>query len=333
MSKCVTSAPGKLVIAGEYAVLEGYPGIVTAVNKRAYVTSHSAPNWQIQSMNRGLVDLPHPAPEFELINLVLSAAQNRNNFAHPKKLQIDSSALYYQTKDKICKLGLGSSAAVTTSLAAQCLDGHFLDRDAIFALSFEAHKAFTHQAGSGIDIAASCYGGLLSFQSSQENALPTISPLTLAIDPNSIIGVFTRKAQDTRLFLKAVSQLKNQEPREYHAIMKNLGEQALALRAPLCLKPDWSLLTTFINEISSSLQMLGQKAKINIVTDKHQHLAQIAKEHGGAAKPSGAGGGDMALCFIPIEQKAQFLQDLEPLDLEYLPLDFLALGVQTENLT
>ena len=176
MSKRLSSAPGKLVIAGEYAVLEGYPGIVTAVGKRAYVTSEPAPNWQMQTQGRGLVDLPCPTAEFELINQLLNAAQNQKNLSPPKKFKIDSSALYHQTKDKICKLGLGSSAAVTTCLAAQCLDSSFFDIDAIFALSFTAHKAFMHETGSGIDISASCYGGILSFQLSPEIMLPSITP-------------------------------------------------------------------------------------------------------------------------------------------------------------
>ncbi len=330
MSICVTSAPGKLVIAGEYAVLEGYPGLVTAVNKRAYVTGRPADNWQIQSAHRGLYDLPHSAPEFELVNLVLTAAQSQKKLSSPRILKIDSATLYHQTKDKICKLGLGSSAAVTTSLAAQFLLDFPFNRDAIFSLAFEAHKDFTRQAGSGIDIAASCYGGILSFQQ-QENSLPTINPLTLAIDPNSLISVFTGKAQDTRIFLKAVSQFKKQTPQEYHAIIKNLGEQAAALQVPLCVKADWRLLTSLINDILSSLNRLGQKANINIVTEKHQQLAQIAKAHGGAAKPSGAGGGDMALCFIPVEQKNQFLHSIKQFDLEYLMLNFLALGVQIET--
>ena len=81
-----------------------------------------------------------------------------------------------------------------------------------------------------------------------------------------------------------------------------------------------------------SLQELGRKAGIDIVTDKHQYLAEIAKEHGGAAKPSGAGGGDMALCFIPVEQKSKFLQSLKQLDLEHIPLDFLAPGIDIKNI-
>jgi phosphomevalonate kinase len=332
MNKWLTSAPGKLVIAGEYAVLEGYPSIVTAVNQRAYVSSESATNWQMQTQSRAFIDIPYPAAEFELINQVLNAAQNQKNLSQPKKLKIDSSALYYQGKGEICKLGLGSSAAVTTCLAAQCLDSIFFDRDAIFTLSFKAHKAFMHQAGSGIDIAASCYGGILSFQLSPENVLPSINPLNIVIDPNCMIGVFTKKAQDTRMFLKAVFQLKKNCPREYYAIMKNLGEQAKALEIPLCLQPDWYQLTKLTNCILASLQELGKKASINIVTDKHQYLAKIANQYGGAAKPSGAGGGDMALCFIPMERKINFLQKLKQLDLEYLPLDFLASGVDIINI-
>ena len=37
-TKISTKAPGKMILLGEYAVLEGAPALVTAVNRFAYVT-------------------------------------------------------------------------------------------------------------------------------------------------------------------------------------------------------------------------------------------------------------------------------------------------------
>ena len=39
-----TKAPGKLILLGEYALLEGAPGIVCAVDRFAYVSVKDAPD-------------------------------------------------------------------------------------------------------------------------------------------------------------------------------------------------------------------------------------------------------------------------------------------------
>ena len=42
MTRIVASAPGKLVVTGEYAVLEGAPAVVLAVGRRAQVVLDSS---------------------------------------------------------------------------------------------------------------------------------------------------------------------------------------------------------------------------------------------------------------------------------------------------
>lgn len=48
-----------------------------------------------------------------------------------------------------------------------------------------------------------------------------------------------------------------------------------------------------------ALFFFGKMIKADIVSDNHFEIIKLAKRHGGAAKPSGAGGGDVAVCFIP----------------------------------
>ena len=61
--KISTSTPGKLILLGEYAVLEGAPAIVAAVNKFAKITLNNsidknfyinAPNISINSLSFNL---------------------------------------------------------------------------------------------------------------------------------------------------------------------------------------------------------------------------------------------------------------------------------------
>jgi len=50
---------------------------------------------------------------------------------------------------------------------------------------------------------------------------------------------------------------------------------------------------------------LGDAAGIPIVNDTLRKVAQLAQQAGGAAKPSGAGGGDVALALFPDDRSEQ----------------------------
>src|SRR5262245_37809403 len=135
----IARAPGKVVISGAYAVLEGAPAIVAAVDR--YVTADA----------RRTADAVTPE--------VRAALGNRDAPA------FDARAL--RRGDN--KLGLGSSAAIlVASLGAVALrDLGPLSDDALAAQVFEpalaAHRA-AQGGGSGIDVAASTYGGVLIAQ-------------------------------------------------------------------------------------------------------------------------------------------------------------------------
>ena len=60
-----TSTPGKLILLGEYAVLEGAPALVTAINKFAkIVLKETAYNqYYLSAPNLNLNDLP-----FQIVN-------------------------------------------------------------------------------------------------------------------------------------------------------------------------------------------------------------------------------------------------------------------------
>jgi phosphomevalonate kinase len=49
----------------------------------------------------------------------------------------------------------------------------------------------------------------------------------------------------------------------------------------------------------AAMDALGQAAAVPIVTPLLSHAALLAAEVGGAAKPSGAGGGDVGVAFLP----------------------------------
>src|SRR5687767_8580508 len=98
----IATAPGKLILTGEYAVLAGAPAIVVAVDRRAVARRNATP--------RGSSPF--------LLAVAVEIAERRGA-ADPAaraalEISVDSTAFY----DRMTKLGLGSSAAVTVAATA-----------------------------------------------------------------------------------------------------------------------------------------------------------------------------------------------------------------------
>ena len=282
------SAPGKLVLAGEYAVLEGHPGLVMAVNRRVKLM-----------------------PSQHLTHSRLWDAVS-NNSCEPR-FKIDSSSLYEGSR----KLGLGSSAAAAVCMAA------YLKAPDIYQTAFEGHRRFSGGLGSGIDVAASYYGGLLRFQSGQATQLKPI------FDTQSLLCVFTKKSQNTRVFLTQVLDYKSREPEDYAKLMADLG----------ALSPEWeSVYTGKSQEISRLVQAnlallakLAQKAKITLLTPEQTRIALECSKYDAVSKPSGAGGGDITLCYVPSENRAALSEALCQLGFLPLDLNYFAPGLEASN--
>ena len=102
----VASAPGKIVLSGEYAVLDGGPAISMAVDRRAVVTMEDRPE--------GQCDLSTPGFEgknkYRIVDAVCGGSRPAKNIV------MDTRAF---TEDGE-KTGIGSSAALTVALVA-CL--------------------------------------------------------------------------------------------------------------------------------------------------------------------------------------------------------------------
>ena len=284
------SAPGKLVLAGEYAVLEGHPGLVMAVNRRVILT---------------------PSKHLSRSKLWDAVAQG----ACEPRFKIDSSQLYEGQR----KLGLGSSAAAAVCMAA------YLAKGEIYRVAFEGHRRFSQGLGSGIDIAASYYGGLLKFQNGQATALKP------AFDSRSLLCVFTKKSQSTRGFLMRVRDYQSREPQDYTRLMADLGALSPAWEAIFTGTYQWHGLGELVTANLALLKKLSEKAKIKLLTSEQEQIAEMAAQYGAYSKPSGAGGGDITLCFVSPDQRnalatALRIRGFLPLDLDYFAPGLESLG-------
>ncbi|MEQ8207635.1 MAG: hypothetical protein RIA65_15785, partial [Woeseia sp.] len=167
------TAPGKVVLGGEYAVLHGAPAIAASVNRRARVSAEriggacnelTMPGfidgtWRFIGKADGAPDWLDSPPEpgaFSLFERVLQAVGGMAD--RGIRLTLDTRAFVDDVSG--CKFGLGSSAALSVALAALLTRQHGPE---LLPAALAAHTAFQGGEGSGVDIACAIHGGVIGY--------------------------------------------------------------------------------------------------------------------------------------------------------------------------
>lgn len=260
----VVVAPGKMLLTGAYAVLEGAPAIVIAVDRLA----------------RAEVGSKAEKPTAEVTEALGEKAPT-----------CDASALYDGEK----KLGLGSSGAVlVASLGADWIArGKALDDDArahIFARSRDAH-AVVQSGGSGVDVAASTYGGVLRYTLHAGKAWVTSLELPFTLEWRAYFSGTSARTSELRA---KVSELKERDKSTYEKIMSKLcGASELA--ATHLLEGSGRGFVDASRAFSEALEQLGDDSDAPIVPLGFRRLANMAAVQNAVFFPSGAGGGDVGV--------------------------------------
>jgi phosphomevalonate kinase len=289
-------APGKLVLSGAYSVLEGAPALVSAVNR--YVWADAAQPASIVTPEVRAALRGAPAPAF------------------------DASALRAEGR----KLGLGSSAAILVASLAAAEPRQFTSeadlRQAIFGTALAAHRQ-AQGGGSGIDVAASTWGGTLLARCSADGGLE-VEPLLL---PRAlVVEVWASEvAASTAEFLQAVARFRARSPAEHAALLGAL--RAAAERASEALRGgQTSELIAQLERQRAGFVALGRAAGIPIVTPEAEQLSSAAGT-GAVVLPSGAGGGDIVLWLSDRSSPREFRDLATSLGHHLLPLTLHARGV------
>lgn len=306
----VFSAPGKLIIAGEYAVLEGHPALVTAVDRRAMCRLEPGDELTVSGLGRGPlpvvvepddVTVEDDDGTFRLVEHVLREAHARGVALPRGHLSVDTGAFFLGHE----KLGLGSSAAAAVALSAQLLtdDDGDVAPEAVRDLAATAHDRFSGSArGSGVDVAASSHGGVLRF-AREPGATVELSSWNLCPKRLSVLVPFAGAAANTREFLTGLRRFEKADARGYERAIDDIGYATLELLDAVRPNEDPRVFLAAVDRCRRSMQRLGERADLDIVSAPHRAIARIARSHGGAAKPSGAGGGDVAVCFVPDDER------------------------------
>ncbi len=284
-----TFAPGKLVLTGAYAVLEGAPAIAIAVSRGALA----------DSSRQALL----PTPE-------VRAALGDGAPAPPAT---DASAMFVGGR----KLGLGASAAIlVASLAAiEAEAGADLSepavRERIFTRAREAH-AKAQRGGSGVDVAVSVHGGAIRYVMGE--------PVKRVDIPRELqVHVFACGTSALTSELRArVDRLAETSPSSHRTCIEDLvtiaNEAACAIDAA-----DASAFVACLQRTARALARLGAAADVEIVPAGFDALEALAAADGAAFCVSGAGGGDVAVHVGPSTPSTTFLERAHALGL--FPLD------------
>ncbi|MBC8744774.1 phosphomevalonate kinase [uncultured Limosilactobacillus sp.] len=346
-------APGKLYIAGEYAVVEnGYPAILVALDQFVTCTieesaeevgqiiSRQYNNDQLSWRRRGdqMVVDKRDNPFSYILSAIKVTEEYARTFSRDLRIfniHIDSQLDSANGR----KYGLGSSAAVTVAtVKALC---HFynlpVDKDQIFKLAAIAHFEVQGNGSLG-DVAASVYGGWISYHSFDRQWLaqqrkyldlktiidlpwPDLDIESLKAPKNLelLIG-WTGKPASTSQLVDKISLFKARRQSEYQRFLEK-SKSCIQRMVDGFHQQDLEAIKNEIRYNRDLLKQLGTNSGVNIETEALAKLCQIAESFGGAAKTSGAGGGDCGI--VAIDSNSNFgnvLKSWTKNHIEQLPL-------------
>jgi mevalonate kinase len=282
-------APGKVFLVGEYAVLEEGVAVLAAVSRHAvgqYVPGLEPSSPVVAETDRraraALGDLAKALPAGSVL--------------------VDTSAF----EAGGVKLGLGSSAAAAVVTAGAIFEHAGVSvathEELLYSVADAGHRAAQGGVGSGADIAVAVDGGFVQFFRPRD-AAPAVVRLA---PPGALETVvfWTKKAARTSDLIQAVQAFGARDAPGYGQLMDELRATADRF-AKAFSSNDARGVIAAADAYGLGLSALGEAADVTLVTPALAATARLARELGGAAKPSGAGGGDVGVAFFDNAEAAE----------------------------
>lgn len=301
----LASAPGKVVLSGEYAVLDGAPAIAMAIERRAKVrltpidgdvSKVTAPGFtdlagHFQSSQAG-ISWQDGEEAFSIVNAVLHAADQVPRTAIA--LELDTNEFMQAESQQ--KIGIGSSAALAVALCA-AVKG----TTDVAAMARRAHAELQGGAGSGVDVACSLNGGLLEYR------MEGCSVRRLRWPDNLFYRlIWTGVAASTRDKLEKLGGGTRKPSRVRLAGTSEAMAMAWSAGDALGLLEQYRTYT-------ESLFRFSIDHDLGIFDAGHEELWRAAATENLVYKPCGAGGGDVGVVLGTSEEAlARYLSTLAP---------------------
>lgn len=274
------TAPGSLMLLGEYALLQGKTALVAAIDKFISITlKPRSDDWIFIDSALGSLTLDRhqiilQAPfEFVLATLALKKPPSGCNI----KIKSDLPASF----------GLGSSAAVTVALLIVL--NRWLEKKSLTKLNlWQEALQVIHQVqkgGSGADCAASIFGGVIAFRN------PPFSVISLQEIPPLVV-VYSGSKFTTAQAINIINSRRQKQLTNYKIIDEKMNQISKKGITAINTK-NWISLGNLFNSGQKLMKAIG-------VSNRHlENLLKGLREqpHILGAKISGSGLGD---CLIGV---------------------------------
>jgi mevalonate kinase len=278
------SAPGKVLLLGEHAVVYGHPALAAALQRGVRIELTESPDASIEVGSPAGISPPAELLEAALEMAATIGAPSRFRAVIETELPLGA--------------GLGSSAAVGVALARAlsqfagrpCPD----ERATELALGFERHF---HGAPSGVDPAISASGGVILFRRGEPPQIARVRARVRVFLCVALTGI----VRGTRSTVLPLSERRAARPDLYDPMLASLGELARG-GATTLERGDLRDLGARFDEAQQLLAVLGVSCP---ELDDLVRLLRKATALG--AKLTGAGGGGAALGLARDREHAEAL--------------------------
>ena len=340
------SAPGKLVLGGEYAVLDGAPAVVAAIDVRARVKVVAIPGTEsiffdaargrafyfVIDGSTGLRWIGEsPETNGTILEAVVSSFIEHSTLFDDGpsfRVSMNTDNFFTHLGGRWTKLGVGSSAAALVSLAGALVAelNLTLPRDELLAVCHAAHRRFQGGRGSGADVATALYGGVVIVR---RGAKPETVSATACGWPNGLLAlpIWSGVSASTRELLARFEKFKSDNPVDYQRHFRRL--QALSEQACVAwLEQSVIDILNVLAAYDDALLGLDSDARIGINSEAHAKIRQLVERHGAIYKISGAGGGDFGVALTESTEVIEAVrEDCGKGGFEILDRPFMAAGL------
>jgi mevalonate kinase len=273
----VGSARGKLILAGEHAVVYGVPAVACGIALEARATAALAETGggaELRLTNSGL-----PAPANHLSSRALRALLQALR-APPMRVQIQSAI------PPGCGLGASAAFGVAAARAARATMGRRGPGDVEVLEGAAAWERVFHGTPSGLDVAAVMHGGCIRFVKGEAPA-----PVRVAA-PLALVVAMAGPPASTREMVERVARVRAESPR-FAAVAFDAIREISAAVVECLQRGDRHGLGDLLD------QNHGWLSRLELSTPLIEEARAVARSEGAlGTKVTGSGGGGAVIALV-----------------------------------